>query len=393
MPGGSPSAGVTAPPSSAGHAVPRTVMPVTRPPGAVRQTGPPSARTRRARLVEGHDGAEGPRVEVHRRDVVEVDRPGLGAAEGSRAGAGRGEVGHLEERHVGAVAVAVEEAPRRGPVLDRRDDLDERVAQRHDRVAQAEQRHPRIRVRLPERERRAQLGHRRLELAGRDDDLPEAHHGPARYLVARATMRVEIWSDIACPWCYIGKRRLETALAAFEHRDEVEVVWRAFELDPAAPPERGDLATHLAQKYGLDRDRALQLQQRVTDVAAEEGLEFRFDRARAGNTFDAHRLVRLAAAHGRQDAMEERLMRAYLTEGELLSDHETLIRLAEEVGLDPEAARAMLASGDLADEVREDERTAAAFEIRAVPFFVADRTYGASGAQPPDMLLAMLQQA
>jgi predicted DsbA family dithiol-disulfide isomerase len=144
-----------------------------------------------------------------------------------------------------------------------------------------------------------------------------------------AAMHVEIWSDIACPWCYVGKRRFEAALASFEHRDEVQVTWRSFELDPAAPREReGDGATRLAEKYGTTRERALEMHRHMTDVAAADGLDFRFDLARGGNTFDAHRMLHLAAAHGVQDVLKERLMRAYLTEGELIADHAVLLRRA-----------------------------------------------------------------
>jgi predicted DsbA family dithiol-disulfide isomerase len=207
-------------------------------------------------------------------------------------------------------------------------------------------------------------------------------------------VHVEIWSDIACPWCYVGKRRFEAALAGFEHRDEVQVTWRSFELDPSAPSERsGDGAQHLADKYGMSRDEALAAQQRLTDVAAGEGLSFRLDRARGGNTFDGHRVLHLAKAHGLQDAMKERIMRAYLEEGELISSHEVLSRLAAEVGLPDGEIRDVLASGRYADEVRDDERTAAGLGIRAVPFFVVDRKLGASGAQPAQALRDMLCQA
>jgi predicted DsbA family dithiol-disulfide isomerase len=207
-------------------------------------------------------------------------------------------------------------------------------------------------------------------------------------------MHIEIWSDIACPWCYIGKRRFEAALAGFEHRDDVQVTWRSFELDPAAPAERGgDRAVHLAEKYGSTVAEAQAMQQRMTEVAAGEGLDFRFDRARAGSTFDAHRLVHLAADHGVQDALKERLLRAYLTEGELMSDHATLARLAAEAGVPAVEARDALASGAYADAVRADERTAQALGISAVPFFVADRALGAAGAQPPEVLHDFLRQA
>ena len=207
-------------------------------------------------------------------------------------------------------------------------------------------------------------------------------------------MNVEIWSDIACPWCYVGKRRFEAALAAFEHAGEVAVTWRSFELDPGAPPERPeDAAGHLASKYGRTREQAEQMHATMTGVAAGEGLDFRFDRLRLGNTFDAHRLVHLGAAHGIQDAVEERLFRGYLTEGELLADRDTLQRLGVEAGL-PVAEVAELLAGDrYAAEVREDERTASALGISAVPMFVADRALGASGAQSPEVLLHFLRQA
>jgi predicted DsbA family dithiol-disulfide isomerase len=206
-------------------------------------------------------------------------------------------------------------------------------------------------------------------------------------------MDVEIWSDIACPWCYIGKRRFEAALAEFEHRDEVRVIWRSFELDPDAPRERvGDRAERLAQKYGMTVERAREAEQQLTEVAAGEGLGFRFDIARSGSTFDAHRLVHLASEHGLQDAMKERLLRAYFTEGELMADHETLIAAAVEVGLPEDEARETLAGERYAEEVRDDERTAGELGISAVPTFVVDRKIGASGAQPPEALLDLLRQ-
>ena len=207
-------------------------------------------------------------------------------------------------------------------------------------------------------------------------------------------MHVEIWSDIACPWCYVGKRRFEAALAAYEHREQVTVTWRSFELDPHAPAQRDeDGATHLAQKYGMSRAEALAMQARMTETAAGDGLRFRFDIARGGNTFDAHRIVHLAAAHGAQEAMQERIMRAYLSEGELISDDATLERLALEVGLPGDEVRDVLSCDRFAAEVREDERTAARIGISAVPFFVVDRAIGASGAHPPEQLLELLRQA
>jgi predicted DsbA family dithiol-disulfide isomerase len=206
-------------------------------------------------------------------------------------------------------------------------------------------------------------------------------------------MHVEIWSDIACPWCYIGKRRFEAALARFEHRDEVEVTWRAFELDPDAPPERsGDRAVRLAEKYGITVERARQMEQTVVDAAAGEGLDFRFDVARGGCTFDAHKLIDLAHDHGVQDEMKERLLRAYFTEGELVSDHETLVALAGEVGIAEDEVRLALTDESRAARVRDEESDARKLGITSVPTFVVDRALGASGAHPPDALLDLLRQ-
>jgi predicted DsbA family dithiol-disulfide isomerase len=206
-------------------------------------------------------------------------------------------------------------------------------------------------------------------------------------------VNVEIWSDIACPWCYVGKRRFEAALAGFEHRDEVKVTWRSFELDPGAPGEvEGERAANLAAKYGVSVERAREMEQSMTDTAAADGLTFRFDQARSGNTFDAHRLVHLADSHGRQDAMKERLFAAYLGEGELISDHGTLRRLAAEVGLPEDEVIDALASDRFAADVRADETIGSALGITGVPFFVIDRAMGASGAQPAEVLLDFLQQ-
>ncbi len=205
-------------------------------------------------------------------------------------------------------------------------------------------------------------------------------------------MDVDIWSDIACPWCYVGKRRLEAALEAFEHRDQVVVRWHSFELDPQAPPEReGEVATNLARKYGATVEQAHAMLARMTDLAAQDGLDFHFERARGGNTFDGHRLIHLALAHGSQDAMKERLMRAYLVEGELISDHGTLRRLALEVGLPERPVDELLAGDGFAGDVRTDEYTASRLGISAVPFFVLDRSLGAAGAQSPDYMLGMLR--
>jgi predicted DsbA family dithiol-disulfide isomerase len=204
---------------------------------------------------------------------------------------------------------------------------------------------------------------------------------------------VEIWSDIACPWCYVGKRRFEAALAQFEHADQVRLTWRSFELDPDAPAERGGNRTEgLARKYGLTIERAREIEAHIIEVAAGEGLDFRFDLVRSGNTFDAHRLVHLAGEHGLSDAMKERLMRAYFTEGALVADRDTLAALADEAGLDAGAAREMLATDRCGPEVRADEKTAAGFGIMSVPTFVIDRAMGAAGAQPAEVMLEFLRR-
>ncbi len=204
-------------------------------------------------------------------------------------------------------------------------------------------------------------------------------------------MKVEIWSDVVCPWCYIGKRRFETALERFEHRGEVEVEYRSFELNPNAPSEvDGSLEEGLARKYGLSLEQARALNARVVEAAAGEGLQYRFDIAKRGNTFDAHRLLHLAASDGLQAAMKERLMAAYFLEGRAIGDPETLVELAGEVGLDPRRARAALESGEFATDVRADEREATELGITGVPFFVIDRRYGVSGAQPPEVMLKAL---
>jgi predicted DsbA family dithiol-disulfide isomerase len=205
-----------------------------------------------------------------------------------------------------------------------------------------------------------------------------------------APMTIEIWSDVVCPWCYLGKRRFEAALEHFGHRDEVEVTWRSFELDPTAPPERTvSSAEHLAGKYGMTVDDAERKNAEMTELAAGEGLEYHLERTRGGNSFDAHRLIHLAKAQGLQEEMLERLMRAYFTDGEAIGDAETLVRLAIEVGVDPQGLRGEA----YADAVHADEELAARIGIRGVPFFVLDRRYGVSGAQPSELLLQALETA
>lgn len=207
-------------------------------------------------------------------------------------------------------------------------------------------------------------------------------------------MKIEIWSDIACPWCYVGKRRFERALESFSHRDDVEVSWRSFELDPTAPRQHGEpQAELLSKKYGVSLEQAEAMNANMTAEARKEGLDFRFDRVQVGNTFDAHRLIHFAATEGKRDAMVERLFQAYLTDGAALGDVEVLVRLASEVGLDTGGTRAALGGDAFADEVRADEKRARFLGVSSVPFFAIDERYGVSGAQPPEVLLDALRQA
>jgi predicted DsbA family dithiol-disulfide isomerase len=207
-------------------------------------------------------------------------------------------------------------------------------------------------------------------------------------------VNVEIWSDVACPWCYIGKRRFESALAEFAHRDEVKVTWRSYQLDPEAPRDSGKMVNEvLSQKYGVSLSQAAAMNERVSAIAAQEGLEYHLEQTRYGNTFDAHRLIHQAATHGLQQEAEERFFHAYFTEGRALGDAETLVQLVSEIDIDAEEARAVLNSDGYADEVRADEQRARAFGIQGVPFFAIDEKYGVSGAQPPEVLKEVLGRA
>ena len=210
-----------------------------------------------------------------------------------------------------------------------------------------------------------------------------------------ASLSVQIWSDIACPWCYVGKRRLESALERFERRGEVEITWRAFELDPSAPPERqdGTYVERLARKYSTSVSEAQAMIDRMASVARLEGLAFDFERIRPGNTFDAHRLIHLGKERRMQDRVKERLLRAYLEEGEAIGSREVLRRLAEECGLDAGEVRELLDGEQFAAEVRADEEEATSLGIGAVPFFVLGGRYAVSGAQPSEILLQALEQA
>jgi predicted DsbA family dithiol-disulfide isomerase len=207
-------------------------------------------------------------------------------------------------------------------------------------------------------------------------------------------MRVEIWSDVICPWCYIGKRRFEAALAGFAQRESVQLIWRSFELDPNAPRQReGTLEEMLAKKYRVSLQQAAAMNARVTGLAREVGLEYRLSIARPGNTFDAHRLLHFADSKQLGDRATERIMHGYFSEGLEVGNRAALARLAPEFGIAERDALAMLESDGYSKEVRADEARAAAFGVTGVPFFLFDEKTAITGAQPLDVFAETLQQA
>jgi len=210
-------------------------------------------------------------------------------------------------------------------------------------------------------------------------------------------MRIDIWSDVVCPWCYIGKRRLEKALAAFPHSDEVDVVYRSFELDPTAPEVGTEsIAEALGRKYGGGPATAEQMMDRVARIATEEGLRFDYADATHTKTVDAHRLLHLALAEGGpelQRRLKEALLDAYFAHGRSMGDRSVLREVAVSVGLEPSRVDRLLASDEYADEVQADIAQARAYGISGVPFFVIDGRYGVSGAQPTEVFTQVLGRA
>ena len=207
-------------------------------------------------------------------------------------------------------------------------------------------------------------------------------------------MRIDVWSDIACPWCYLGKHRIEAALA--KHGGEHELVFHAFELNPAAPRRYDDGLTHterIAKKFGASPAQIDSMHARMCTMGTEDGIAFHFDRVQGGNTFDAHRVVRLGLERGVQAAVKERLMKAYFEDGEPIGDLETLARLGAEAGRDAALVRELLAGDRFTAEVRADEAEAQELGITGVPFFVLGGKVGVPGAQPIDVLLQALAQA
>jgi predicted DsbA family dithiol-disulfide isomerase len=206
-------------------------------------------------------------------------------------------------------------------------------------------------------------------------------------------MQVEVWSDVVCPWCYIGKRRLDEALAAFPGGDDVVVVHRAFQLDPKAVSDGRRTVDVIAEKYGTDPAGAAAMMANVTEVAATVGLSYRLLDTVSGNTRDAHRLVLWAQAQGQSAELLESMYSGYFEQARDIFTTEALCELAAEAGLDSTEARAMLSTTAFIDDVAADQALAAQFGATGVPFFVFDRAYGISGAQPLEAFAATLERA
>jgi predicted DsbA family dithiol-disulfide isomerase len=207
-------------------------------------------------------------------------------------------------------------------------------------------------------------------------------------------MKVEIWSDVMCPFCYIGKRKFEVALEQFEHKDNIEVVWKSFQLQPdlVTDPNKTTLQ-HLAESKGWTMDYTKQVTAQVVQMAKESGLNYDFDKAVVANSFDAHRVVQFAKTQGKGDAMEEQLFKAYFTEGKNTADHTTLINLAVSIGLNEAAVKEVLGSSAYTDAVHQDVYESQQIGVRGVPYFVLGNKYAVSGAQASETFLGALQKA
>lgn len=207
-------------------------------------------------------------------------------------------------------------------------------------------------------------------------------------------IKINIWSDVRCPFCYIGKRKFERALETFEHKDKVEVVWHSFQLDPGLKTQQGlNTIDHLAEVKGLTREETVEMHDRVARIGAEVDIRFDFDRVVVANSFNAHRLIQFAKTRGLADAAEEALFRAHFAEGKNIDDEETLVGLAAGISLSADEVRAMLKSGLFAQEVAKDAEVARSIGIRGVPFFIFNEKHAISGAQAPEAFLQALDKA
>lgn len=207
-------------------------------------------------------------------------------------------------------------------------------------------------------------------------------------------MKIEIWSDVMCPFCYIGKRNFETALEQFSNKNGIEVEWKSFQLDPSLPEvQDSNYTDYLMVSKGLGRPQVEGMLNNVTQMAKGVGLEYDFDRAVMVNSFKAHRVLQLAKMRGLGDAAEERLFRAFFTEGRNIADDDTLLELGKEAGLNETEIRSSLSDERYSDMVRQDIQEAQAIGVTGVPFFVFNRKYAVSGAQPPQAFLQTLEKA
>ena len=207
-------------------------------------------------------------------------------------------------------------------------------------------------------------------------------------------MKVEIWSDVMCPFCYIGKRKFENALAQFPHKENIEVIWKSFQLDPTTVTDPSlNSVEHLAHKKGWSKQQAQETTAHVTSIAKQVGLDFHFDKAVVANSFDAHRLSHLAKKYGKQNELEEKLFQAYFTDGKNTADHSTLLQIGKELGIVENEINEVLNNTTYSNEVEQDIIEAQQIGVRGVPFFVLDRKYAVSGAQESETFLGALTKA
>ncbi len=206
-------------------------------------------------------------------------------------------------------------------------------------------------------------------------------------------MKVEIWSDVMCPFCYIGKRKFENALEQFAHKDEVEVVWKSFQLNPDMKTEAGkNINQYLAEAKGWSIEKAKEMNDHVSGIAKDIGLTYHLDKAVVANSFDAHRFSHLAKKYGKQNDAEEKLFEAYFTDGKNTADHQTLVQLGSEIGMDATEISTVLSSDEFTDEVNQDIYEAQQVGVRGVPFFVLGEKYAISGAQESSTFLQALNK-
>lgn len=208
-------------------------------------------------------------------------------------------------------------------------------------------------------------------------------------------MKVEVWSDIMCPFCYIGKRHFEAALEKFEHAQDIELVWHSYQLDPTLPKLASKLNAYqyLAQHKGISYEESVAMHKNVIDMAKEAGLNYNYDKVVVANSFDAHRLIQLAKKHGKGNEVEERLFKAYFIEGKNMSDISTLVLLGKEIGLDETIVKAALNSSEFANEVNNDINEASQLGVQGVPFFIFNRKYAISGAEPVTTFLETITKS